>query len=69
MASTGRPVPVRATVEFQYSMYSFWYWRLATLTAEISAAQRMSIWLSKKLRGEEGAKEQSSQDIFRQMRF
>jgi hypothetical protein len=37
-ASTGLPVPVSEAVLFQYSMYSFWYWRLATFVAAIWVA-------------------------------
>jgi hypothetical protein len=37
-ASTGRPVPVSNAVLFQYSKYSFWYWRLATFVAAIRVA-------------------------------
>lgn len=37
-ASTGLPVPVRAAVLFQYSMYSFWYRRLATFVVAIWVA-------------------------------
>lgn len=39
IASTGRPVPLVEAVLFQYSMYSFWYWRLRMLIWDISDAE------------------------------